>query len=238
MMYRFVVSMVMLVAVQTQAAYRCGVRLQDDIVVTSQYVQISGSRGNLLITPQGDVQRNGQVIQINKAARKTAMDYQAALRRDLPWAERGAREHLKRARVALDKVIAEKLGSNSKVRNRLATLDSQLKQQIKRIIEQRKDGLVFHHQVIDQVRQEGERMVQNSLGGVVQDSLNELGTSQTLNGDNPLQSVMNNLGGLQRAIEHEWSNQEQDFQHFGHEVCQRMTALEAQRIMLLTALPQ
>ncbi|PPS64900.1 hypothetical protein CRX72_03760 [Pantoea sp. BRM17] len=67
------------------------------------------------------------------------------LRRDLPWVSNGAKTRLERGRAALDKVIVEKLGSDSNVRNRLTTLDGQLKQQMNRIIEQRQDGLTFHH---------------------------------------------------------------------------------------------
>ena len=85
------------------------------------------------------------------------------------------------------------------------------------------------------VRQDGEQLVQNALGGVVQDSLNEMGSKQT-SGDNPLQAIMGNLGGLQQASQAEWSNQEQDFQNFGHEVCNRVTALEGQRKALIAGL--
>ena len=58
-------------------------------------------------------------------------------------------EALEKARAALDKVIVKELGSNSNVRNRLTTLNGQLKQQMNRIIEHRSDGLTFHHKAID-----------------------------------------------------------------------------------------
>jgi len=74
------------------------------------------------------------------------------------------------------------------------------------------------------------------MGGVVQDSLNEMGRKQASGNDNPLQAIMGNLGGLQQAIQAEWSNQEQDFQNFGHEVCNRVTSLETQRKSLVAAL--
>jgi hypothetical protein len=47
---------------------------------------------------------------------------------------------------------------------------------------------------------------------------------------------MGNLGGLQQAIQAEWSNQEQDFQNFGREVCNRVTTLENQRKAVLAAI--
>lgn len=99
-------------------------------------------------------------------------------------------EALEKARAALDKVIVKELGSNSNVRNRLTTLNGQLKQQMNRIIEHRSDGLTFHHKAIDRVEQDGRNIVQQSMGGVLQDSLNEMGVKQAANsGGNPLQAI-------------------------------------------------
>lgn len=216
-------------ATQAQADYQCSVNPQDDVIIKPQSVQVVGTNGNLEISPQGDVTFNGQKANVDNATRQKAIDYQNALRRDLPWVDNGASTRLERSRVALDKVIVEKLGANSNVRNRLAKLDGQLKQQMNRIIEHRPDGLTFHHQAIDQVRADGEKLVQSTLGGIMQDSLNEMGSSQAASGSNPLQAIMGNLGGLQQAVQAEWKNQEQDFQNFGHEVCNRVTDLEGQR---------
>lgn len=229
-------ALLLVAAGQAQAEYQCSVNPQDDVVITPQQVQVVGASGNLIISPRGDVQRNGQTVTLDAGARQKALDYQSALRRDLPWIDDGAKQRLEKARVALDKVIVEKLGQNSNVRQRLTTLNGQLKQQMNRIIEQRSDGLTFHHQAIAQVRQDGERLVQSAMGGVVQDSLNEMGRRQASDGDNPLQSIMGNIGGLQQAIQAEWSNQEQDFQRFGHDVCHRVVALEGQRKGLVAAL--
>lgn len=229
-----VAGMLLLAAGQAQADYQCGVNPQDDIIISPQNVQVTGSSGNLVITPAGEVQRNGQPASVDNATRQKAIDYQAALRRDLPWIDHGARQRLETGRVALDKVIVNKLGPDSKVRGRLTKLDEQLKQQMNRIIEHRSDGLAFHHKAIEQVRQDGEKLVQSAMGGVIQDSLNEMGSK--VNGDNPLQAVMGNLGGLQQAVQAEWSKQEADFQNFGHEVCNRVTDLEAQRKALQSGL--
>ncbi len=229
-----VAAVLLLAAGQAQADYQCSVNPQDDIVISPQNVKVVGASGNLIITPTGEVQRNGQSASVDNATRQTAIDYQAALRRDLPWIDQGARQRLEKSRVALDNVIVNKLGTDSRVRSRLTKLDEQLKQQMNRIIEHRNDGLTFHHQAIEQVRQDGEKLVQSAMGGVIQDSLNEMGSK--VNGDNPLQAVMGNLGGLQQAVQAEWSNQEADFQNFGHEVCNRVTALEAQRKTLIGGL--
>ncbi|MGQ8775492.1 DUF2884 domain-containing protein [Serratia sp. NA_112.1] len=230
-------ALLLLTASQAHAEYQCSVKPQDDVIISPQNVQVTGASGNLQISADGDVTRNGQALSLNDSQRQKAFSYQSALRKELPWIDKGAQQHLEKARVALDKVIVKELGSDSNVRNRLTTLNDQLKQQMNRIIEHRSDGLTFHHKAIDQVEQDGRNLVQQSMGGVLQDSLNEMGVKQAANsGGNPLQAIMGNLGGLQKAIQNEWNNQEQDFQNFGHDVCNRVTGLEAQRKDLLNAL--
>ncbi|KGD74916.1 hypothetical protein HA49_06420 [Tatumella morbirosei] len=219
---------VLLATTPAWADYQCPVKPQDDVAVTAQQVVVSGSNGNLTISPQGEMTFNGKPVQADQALRQQAVAYQAALRSDLPWIDQGARQRLETSRSALDKVIVEKLGSDSHVRTRLATLDSGLKTQMDRVIEHRDGGLYFHHAAIDQVRADGEKLVQNAMGGILQDSLNELGSSKS-SGDNPLQALMGNLGGLQQSIRSEVSKQEKDFQAFGQQVCGKVGALEQQR---------
>ena len=226
-------ALLLLVAGQAQADYQCNVNPQDDVVITPAQVQVVGASGNLVISPNGDIQRNGQSVTADSATRKMAVDYQNALRRDLPWIDQGAQQRLEKARVAVDGVVVKQLGANSHVRQRLTTLDGQLKQQMNRIIEHRSDGLAFHHQAIAQVRQDGEKLVQSALGGMMQDSLNEIGS----NSSNPLQALMGNLGGLQQAVKTELGKQEADLRNFGHDVCNRVTALETQRKALVARLP-
>ncbi|CAI0795985.1 DUF2884 domain-containing protein [Serratia ficaria] len=230
-------ALLLLTASQAHAEYQCSVKPQDDVIISPQNVQVTGASGNLQISPDGDVTRDGQALSLNDSQRQKAFSYQSALRKELPWIDNGAQQHLEKARVALDKVIVKELGSDSNVRNRLTTLNGQLKQQMNRIIEHRSDGLAFHHKAVDQVEQDGRNIVQQSMGGVLQDSLNEMGVKQATNsGGNPLQAIMGNLGGLQKAIQNEWNNQEQDFQNFGRDVCNRVTGLETQRKDLLNAL--
>ncbi|MFC3394567.1 DUF2884 domain-containing protein [Brenneria rubrifaciens] len=236
MLRKMTLGLLMLLSWQTQAAYQCSVDPQDDIIISPQHVQVVGASGNLQISPQGDIVRNGTPLTLNAAQRQQSKTYQADLRQQIPWIDQGARQHLEKARVALDKVIVRELGSDSNVRNRLTTLDEQLKQQMNRIIEHRSDGLTFHHQAIKQVEQDGKQLVQQSMGGVLQDSLNEMGVKQMSSGGSPLQAMMGNLGGLQKAIQAEWNNQEIEFQRFGREVCQRVTTLEDKRNNLLQSL--
>ncbi|ACS86797.1 YggN family protein [Musicola paradisiaca] len=236
MLRRMTLGALMLLAWQAQAEYQCNVQPQDDIIITSQSVKVAGVSGDLQLSPQGDVVRNGTPLKLSDVQRQQARAYQADLRQQLPWIDEGARAHLEKARQALDQVIVQQLGSGSNVRSRLTSLDSQLKQQMNRIIEHRSDGLVFHHRAIKQVEQDGRQIVQQSLGGVLQDSLNEMGSRQLSSGGNPLQALMGNMGGLQGALKSEWNNQEADFQRFGHEVCNRVTSLENQRKTLLQSI--
>lgn len=86
------------------------------------------------------------------------------------------------------------------------------------------------------MEQDGRNIVQQSMGGVLQDSLNEMGVKQAANsGGNPLQAIMGNWAACRRRSERV-EQPEQDFQNFGHDVCNRVTALETQRKDLLKAL--
>lgn len=94
------------------------------------------------------------------------------------------------------------MGESSKMRSRLTKLDAQLKEQMNRIIETRSDGLTFHYKAIDQVRAEGQQLVNQAMGGILQDSINEMGAKAVLkSGGNPLQNVLGSLGGLQSSIQ-------------------------------------
>ncbi|MCU7366638.1 DUF2884 domain-containing protein [Pantoea stewartii] len=234
MIRNVLVAGLLLAATQAQAAWECSVKPQDDVVISPQNVQVVGANGNLVISPQGDVQFNGQKITMNTASRQQAINYQNALRRDLPWIDNGATSRLEKGRLALDKIITEQVGESSRLHSRLATLNAQLKTQMNRIIEHRSDGLTFHHQAIDQVRADGQQLVNQAMGGILQDSINEMGTKAMTNGGGSgLQGLMGNLGGLQNAIQSEWNNQETDFQQFGKDVCNRVISLEKDRKTLV-----
>lgn len=205
-------------AMTAHADYQCSVTPRDDVIVSPQTVQVKGENGNLVITPDGNVMYNGKQYSLNAAQREQAKDYQAELRSTLPWIDEGAKSRVEKARIALDKIIVQEMGESSKMRSRLTKLDAQLKEQMNRIIETRSDGLTFHYKAIDQVRAEGQQLVNQAMGGILQDSINEMGAKAVLkSGGNPLQNVLGSLGGLQSSIQTEWKKQEKDFQQFGDE---------------------
>lgn len=209
-------------------------RMRDHVIVSPQTVQVKGENGNLVITPDGNVMYNGKQYSLNAAQREQAKDYQAELRSTLPWIDEGAKSRVEKARIALDKIIVQEMGESSKMRSRLTKLDAQLKEQMNRIIETRSDGLTFHYKAIDQVRAEGQQLVNQAMGGILQDSINEMGAKAVLkSGGNPLQNVLGSLGGLQSSIQTEWKKQEKDFQQFGKDVCSRVVTLEDSRKALV-----
>lgn len=237
MMRKALMGVLLVTAMQAQAEYKCSVTPRDDVVLSPQTVQVVGENGILVIGPDGSVQYNGEQKNLTAAQRQQALDYQKALRTDLPWIHQGALSRVEKGRVALDRVITQEVGANSNMRTRLTSLDAQLKTQMNRIIEPRSDGLTFHYKAIDQVRADGQQLVNQAMGGILQDSINEMGAKAVLKGGgNPLQGVLGSLGGLQTAIQNEWKNQEQDFQQFGRDVCQRVITLEGQRNKLVSGL--
>jgi Protein of unknown function (DUF2884). len=224
-------------AFAAQADYQCSVTPKDDVILNPQTVQVKGENGNLVITPDGNVMFNGKQYTLSAAQREQAKDYQTELRSALPWIDEGARSRVDKSRAALDKIITEQVGASSSMHNRLTKLDAQLKEQMNRIIEHRSDGLTFHYKGIDQVRADGQNLVNQAMGGLLQDSINEMGAKAVLKGGgNPLQGILGSMGGLQTAVQNEWKNQEADFQKFGKDVCSRVVSLEDSRKALVGSL--
>ncbi|WP_036770673.1 DUF2884 domain-containing protein [Photorhabdus australis] len=239
MLRKTIIAISLLFVTQAQAGYECQVNPQNDIIITSKSVQVVGASGNLQISPDGSIIRDGKSLNLNTEQRQKARHYQQALRQDLPWIKQETSKHLITARKSLDKVVVDTMGKDSNVRNRLSELESGLNKQIDQIIEIRSDGMAFHHQAIKQVEKDSRSLIEQSLGGVLQDSINEIGNKQfSLNGDNnqALQSLLGSLGGLQNNLKAEWKVQEEDFQRFGKKVCGKVSALEQQRIELLNSI--
>ncbi len=244
MFKRVSVGLLMTVALQAQAAYECNVKPQDDIIVSPQSVKIIGASGDLSISPNGDVTRAGKALTLSNDARQKAKELQTGLRREMPLLDSQIQQRLDNAKVTMDKIIVKEMGSDSKVRNHLDKLSVDLRGELSRILEKKDaENIIFHHQAIQQVQAEGQQKINQAMGAVIQDSVNEMGTksinlSDLSGSKNPLKSMLGGLGNLQQAIRDEWKNQEKDFENFGKDACDRVTVLDMQRAALLSALPQ
>lgn len=217
-----------------QADFQCQVTLRDDIRVTPDYVEVTRTGDTLKITPQGDVLRNGQPVTLNAQQRQLAQNYQQEVRHDLPWIKTETERQLDAGKQALDAVVVDKLGQNSRVRQRLVTLNQGMKAQLGRVIEQpAPQQLVFHHQAVTQLRQSSQQLLQQALGGMLQDSLNESSTMAVGKGENPLQALM----GMQQSLKQTLKAQENNFKTLGRTICQRAERMENQRAALVKALP-
>lgn len=230
MIRKVLLGALLVTAASAHADYQCSVNPRDDVVMSPQSVQIVGENGNLVIAPDGSVKYNGVQKTLSVAQRQQALNYQKALRTDFPWIDNGARARVEKSRIVLDGIIVKQVGESSSMRSRLTKLDAQLKEQMNRIIERRQDGLTFHYKAVAQLRADGQQLVNQAMGGILQDSINEMGAQAVLRGcGNQLKNVLGNLGGLQTAVQKEWKNQQADFEQFGHEVCNRVVSLENQR---------
>ena len=217
-------------AMTAHADYQCSVTPRDDVIVSPQTVQVKGENGNLVITPDGNVMYNGKQYSLNAAQREQAKDYQAELRSTLPWIDEGAKSRVEKARIALDKIIVQEMGESSKNAQPSDQTDAQLKEQMNRIIETRSDGLTFHYKAIDQVRAEGQQLVNQAMGGILQDSINEMGAKAVLkSGGNPLQNVLEARGAAILNPNRVEKAGKKDFQQFGKDVCSRVVTLEDSR---------
>ncbi len=240
MLRRTLIAFSLFACATSQAAdYNCSVTPQDDIFMTPENVQVIGRSGDLKITPNGDVTLDGKNIAVTDEQKQQAIRYQSAIRNDLPWIKQESEKKLATSKQTIDKVVVRVIGSDSNVRNRLTNLEKELNSQISQIIETRPNGYVFHHKAMKQVEAKGRQLVNESLGGILQDSINEMGRKQLLSGGDTnqvLQGMLGNLGGLQQELDAEWKKQENSFQQFGQQVCSKVTSIEQQRISLLNSI--
>ncbi|SFO00568.1 DUF2884 family protein [Xenorhabdus japonica] len=227
------------VVTQAQAISECHVTLNDDIIVTPNSVQIAGASGNLKILPDGSIMRDGKTLPLSTEQRSKALQYQQTIRQDLPWVKKEAQSHLASARQSLDKVVVETMGKESNVRTRLSQLESELNKQIDKVIETRDDGFMFNAQVAKQVESEGKKLIEQSLGGILQDSINEMShknSNQNGDGKQVLMSLLGGLGGMQNGFDAEWKKQEKEFKRLKEEACSKASNLEQQRISLMSSI--
>ncbi|MGG4610334.1 DUF2884 family protein [Providencia sp. Me31A] len=240
MLRRTLIAFSLLACATSQAAdYNCSVTPKDDILMTPDNVQVIGRSGDLKITPSGEITFNGKNIAATEAQKQQAIRYQTAIRNDLPWIKQESEKKLADSRVTMDKMVVKVIGSDSNIRNRLTKLEKELNGQINQIIETRPNGYVFHHEAMKTVEVKGRQLINESLGGILQDSINEMGRKQLLSGGDAskaLQGMLGNLGGLQQELESEWKNQEKSFQQFGQQVCSKVTSIEQQRVSLLNSI--
>ncbi|MBI6548431.1 DUF2884 family protein [Xenorhabdus lircayensis] len=227
------------IVAQAQAGSECQVTLNDDIIVTPKSVQIVGASGNLKISSDGSITRDGKILSLSAEQRHKAQQYQQAIRQDLPWVKKEALSHLVSARQSLDKVVADTMGKESNIRNRLTQLESGLNKQIDKVIETRANGFAFNSQAVKQVESEGQKLVEQSLGGILQDSINEMSrkkSDQNGDGKQMLMSLLGGLGGMQNGFDAEWKKQEQELKRLKEEVCSKASNLEQQRISLMNSI--
>ncbi|MBD2785649.1 DUF2884 family protein [Xenorhabdus sp. DI] len=224
---------------QAQAKSECHVTLNDDIIVTPNAVQITGADGNLRILPDGSITRDGKTLSLNTEQRNKALQYQQTVRQDLPWVKKEALSHLTSARQSLDKVVVETMGKESNIRNRLSQLETGLNKQIDKVIETRANGFAFNAQAVKQIEPEGRKLIEQSLGGILQDSINEMSrknSDQNGDGKQMLMSLLGGLGGMQNGFDAEWKKQEQELKRLKVEVCSKASKLEQQRISLMNSI--
>nr|WP_314266366.1 DUF2884 family protein [uncultured Moellerella sp.] len=221
------------------AGFQCSISLNDDIIITPQTVQVVGASGDMSITPDGGVTRNGKTLTLTDEQKQKAIRYQSLVRADMPWIKQETEKKLSSSRQTMDKVVIQVIGQDSNVRNRLVKLEKDINNQLGQVIESGNGSLAFRHQAVKQVETNGRKLVNDSLGGMLQDSINEMSRKQLLSGGNSqqgLQGLLGNLGGLQTELEAEWKKQELSFQIFGQQVCAKIGNAEQQRIGLINSI--
>lgn len=222
-------------------SFDCAVMPKDDLRITSEFVEVAGSHGLMVIYPDGTLFQNEKSATLTPQQQELAKKYQATVRRDVPWLRTETGVKLQDSRKVLDKVVIEAFGKDSNILNRLSRLEKDLNQQMDRVVSIEPNNITFHFQAIKEVEAKGREIVESSLGGMLQDSINELGKKQLLaatGGDSKkaLGGLLGSLDGFQKIIDQEWKQQETAFTQFGQQACSKITQMENQRVELINAL--
>lgn len=207
---------------------QCGTIPQDNIFINSKQVEIYGKDGALVITPNGEVTRNDVPLNLSAETKAKAKLYQESLRRDLPYVYEGAKAQAESFYQTLDKLLVD--ANNGRGRAQLKTMKQQLDQQIAKIVVTKSDGMAFHVDKAKEVEQESQRIVEQGLGAIVQESVNGL----TLKELKDLSRVNN----LQTALRKTWLQQYQKSRNFVDDACAKARQIEQQRSALIRDLPK
>lgn len=239
---KLVVALVFVASSATAApSFDCAVTPKDDLRITPEFVEVADSNGLLVIYPDGTLLRDEKSVTLTPEQQAIAKKYQATVRQDIPWLRKETGIKLQESRKVLDKVVIEAFGQDSRILKRLSDLEKNLNQQMDTVISLKPDNVTFHAQAIKQVETKGREIIESSLGGMLQDSINELGQKQLLaaaSGDRKkaLSGLLGNLDGFQQIIEKEWKQQEASFNQFGKQACNKITQMENQRVELMNSL--
>ncbi|HCH51795.1 MAG TPA: DUF2884 domain-containing protein [Proteus sp.] len=222
-------------------SFDCAVTPKDDLRITPEFVEVAGSSGLLVIYPDGTLLQNEKSKTLTAQQQALAKKFQATVRQDIPWLRTETGAKLQESRKVLDQVVIEAFGKESNILNRLKTLEKNLNQQMDTVITIEPNNITFHSQAIKQVELKGREIIESSLGGMLQDSINELGKKQLLaatSGDSKkaLGGLLGNLEGFQKIIDKEWKQQEAAFSQFGQQACSKITQMENQRVELINSL--
>jgi hypothetical protein len=212
------------------ADFSCSVIPQDSIHIKTSVVEVYGSHGSLAITPDGNVSRNGVALSVSNGVKSQAKAYQSGLRKELPYVYNGINQQINQFHNTLDTAISKKFGAKSKTRAHLGEMKSQLVAQLNRVLTPTKDGIIFNAEAVKSVEKDGQAIIQQRLGAIVQDGINEMGSQG-------LQGLLGGLDGLQSTMQQAWQTQINQSKAFANETCGKVRRLEDQKQALIKALP-
>ncbi|MGL5399114.1 MAG: DUF2884 family protein [Plesiomonas shigelloides] len=221
------------------AAETCPYTLNQNIYLTPEAVELQGKTTQLRISKEGEVSRNQQPLTLDLAAQQQAFALQQQLRRELPALDKQAHQQLQQAQQGLDDVVIRQLGGSSKVRAQLRDLHALLTARLDKVVVHQNGGLAILADALPAQQQETERLVQQKLGEILQQGLQELSSRQS-EGDaaSQLKAMLAQVASLRNALSAEWKSQEQGFRRLGSEACHTLGRLQQQQQKLEQLLPQ
>lgn len=226
----------LLVTLSAEAKINCDAIPEVDINATPNSISLNQTgRSLLVINSDNSITIQGVTRQTTAAVQQQAAQLRELINTTLPWVSQSGLAQLNASYLALDKVISDTLGKQSKLHPALADLHTQLQQQFQQIIGHKGDNWFYRYSALADISAQSEKLLNANLAALIQSSLQDLGESENTQGSSML-AMLNKVAELQNAMQQSLKQQQQQLQKLATQVCQRATAVEAARKRLYQSL--
>lgn len=231
----FLLLLGLLVTLSAEAKLHCDTIPQVDINATPNSISLNqAGRSLVVINSDNTVAIQGVTRQTTAAVQQQATQLRELINTTLPWVYQSGLAQLNASYLALDKVISDTLGKQSKLHPALAELHTQLQQQFQQIISHKDDRWWYQYSNLANISAQSEKLLNDNLAALIQSSLQDLGESENTQGNSML-AMLNKVAELQNSMQQVLKQQQQQLQKLATQVCQRASAVEVARKRLYQA---
>lgn len=219
--------LLVILAVSSSAAIaktkECPIKPQYDIVIKDKSVQIINKEADLIISADGEVVFNNNIVPTTAKVKNEAKAFQNYLHNQLPDFELQAYKELDEVYNAFAIAIHDKLGNKSELLTNLQDLHSQLIKLLQKAIITQDDVTYFYYRPFNNLRTDGKAIGKKVFYHVLGDSIIKF-------------DVFKNYSAIKKISKQEWKEQKEKLKVFDEQICQLVTQIDYQYNHLLNTI--